>query len=99
MVTSWLLNSLSKNINGSALYSSSAQALWTDLEDRFRQTKGAQLYHLKKQINDLNKGTSGIPGYFTKFKMLWDDIDSLYNKVTCTCTCTCAGKKKMLKSQ
>ncbi|XP_075080013.1 uncharacterized protein LOC142165336 [Nicotiana tabacum] len=35
MVTSWLLNSLSKEIAASVLYSKSAQALWTDLEDSY----------------------------------------------------------------
>ncbi|PHT87776.1 Trans-resveratrol di-O-methyltransferase [Capsicum annuum] len=81
------------------LWNSSARALWKDLEDRFGQTNGAQLYHLQKQINDLTQGTSDIVGYFTRFKMLWGEIDALYNKVTCSCTCTCEGKEKMLKSQ
>ncbi|XP_047267657.1 uncharacterized protein LOC124898079 [Capsicum annuum] len=73
--------------------------MWKDLEDRFGQTNGAQLYHLQKQIIDLTQGTSDIAGYFTRFKILWDENDTLYNKVTCSCTCTCEGKEKMLKSQ
>lgn len=46
MVTSWLLNSLSREIAASVLYSKSAQELWTALEDRFGQSNGAKLYHI-----------------------------------------------------
>ncbi|XP_055814295.1 uncharacterized protein LOC129883710 [Solanum dulcamara] len=35
MVISWLLNSLSKKIAGSVIYSKSAKDLWTDLHDTF----------------------------------------------------------------
>ncbi|XP_070053443.1 uncharacterized protein [Nicotiana tomentosiformis] len=46
MVFSWLLNSLSKEIADSVLYSQSAKDLWSDLEDRFGQTNGAKLFQL-----------------------------------------------------
>ncbi|KAH0645843.1 hypothetical protein KY284_033727 [Solanum tuberosum] len=41
MVTSWLLNSLSKEIVDNVIYSKTAEALWKDLEDRFGQPNGA----------------------------------------------------------
>ncbi|KAK4740411.1 hypothetical protein R3W88_004108 [Solanum pinnatisectum] len=55
MVTSWLLNSLSKEIATSVLYSKSVESLWADLEDRFGQSNGAKLYHLQKEISDLDE--------------------------------------------
>ncbi|XP_075087487.1 uncharacterized protein LOC142169518 [Nicotiana tabacum] len=48
MVTSWLSNSLSKDIGNSVIYSKSATNLWTSLEHRFGQSNGAKLYHLQK---------------------------------------------------
>ncbi|XP_070004224.1 uncharacterized protein [Nicotiana sylvestris] len=98
MVTSWLLNSLSKDIAASVLYSKSAQAFWTNLEDRFGQSNGAKLYHLQKEITDLIQGSSDIVGYFTKLKLLWDELDAIYTTVTCSCACTCGGKVKLVKS-
>lgn len=98
MVTSWLLNSLSKEIAASVLYSKSAESLWADLEDRFGQSNGAKLYHLQKEISDLVQGTSDIAGYFTKIKLLWDELDALHCSVMCACDCTCGGKSKRLKS-
>ncbi|XP_019258695.1 PREDICTED: uncharacterized protein LOC109236913 [Nicotiana attenuata] len=46
MILSWLLNSLSKEIADSVIYSWIAKDPWTDLEDRFGQSNGAKLYHL-----------------------------------------------------
>ncbi|XP_070022071.1 uncharacterized protein LOC142177495 [Nicotiana tabacum] len=48
MVLLWLLNSLSKEIAESVLYSQSAKDLWRDLEDRFGQANGAKLFQLQK---------------------------------------------------
>ncbi|KAM3285793.1 hypothetical protein P3S67_024592 [Capsicum chacoense] len=70
MVTFWILNSLSKDIADSVIYSKTVQELWTSLEHRFGQSNGAKLYHLQKELNNLNQGTNSIAGYFTKLKKL-----------------------------
>ncbi|XP_075109063.1 uncharacterized protein LOC142180863 [Nicotiana tabacum] len=58
MVLSWLLNSLSKEIAESVLYSQSAEDLWSDLEDRFGQTNGAKLFQLQKEPSAVIQGVS-----------------------------------------
>ncbi|XP_016435728.2 uncharacterized protein LOC107761944 [Nicotiana tabacum] len=97
MVTSWLLNSLSKEIGDSVIYSKTAQSLWNSLEHRFVQSNGAKLYHLQKEIAKSVQGNSSIAGYFTTLKRLWDELDSLNSHLGCTCNCTCQGKTKMAK--
>ncbi|KAH0680839.1 hypothetical protein KY285_021813 [Solanum tuberosum] len=62
MVTSLLLNSISKDIADSVIYSTSTHALWKDLEDRFGQPNGAKLYHLQKELSDLVQATNDIAG-------------------------------------
>ncbi|XP_075095482.1 uncharacterized protein LOC142173740 [Nicotiana tabacum] len=44
MVLYWFLNSFSKEISESVLYSQSAKDLWADLEDRFGHINGAKLF-------------------------------------------------------
>ncbi|XP_070040888.1 uncharacterized protein [Nicotiana tomentosiformis] len=99
MVTSWLLNSLSKEIGDNVIYSNSAREMWINLEHRFGQSNGAKLYHLQKELSSLSQGTSDIASYFTKLKRLWDELDSLNSNVKCTCTCICEGKEMLEKSQ
>ncbi|XP_019227759.1 PREDICTED: uncharacterized protein LOC109209046 [Nicotiana attenuata] len=92
MVTSWLLNSLTKEIGDSVINSRTAKDLWGSLEHRFGQSSGAKLYHLQKEILKLAQGSSSIAGYFTTLKRLWDELDSLNSHLGCTCDCTCDGK-------
>lgn len=98
MVTSWLLNSLSKEIADSVIYSRTAKDLWTSLEHRFGQSNGAKLYHLQKELSRLVQGNTNIAGYFTKLKKLWDELDSFNSNIRCTCVCNCEGKQKLQKS-
>ena len=37
MVISWILNSVSKDISASIIFSDSVAEIWTDLRDRFQQ--------------------------------------------------------------
>ncbi|XP_070053701.1 uncharacterized protein [Nicotiana tomentosiformis] len=70
MVTSWILNSLSKDLADSLQYVNDAKEIWQELEDRYDQTNGAKLYQLQKEISDLSQGTLDITGYYTKMKTL-----------------------------
>ncbi|KAH0651014.1 hypothetical protein KY284_030926 [Solanum tuberosum] len=70
MVTSWILNSLNKEIVDSVAYVDSALELWTDLKDRYDQTNGAKLYQIQKEISDLIQGVLDVTTYYTKMKKL-----------------------------
>ncbi|XP_070014482.1 uncharacterized protein [Nicotiana sylvestris] len=98
MVISWILNSLSKSIAESVLYSKTAREIWKELEARFGQCNGAQLYQLQRELNDDVQGASDIAGYFTKVKQIWDELDALNTFDHCSCKYTCGGKKKTLNS-
>lgn len=86
-----------RQIADSVIYSRTTKDLWQELEDRFGQSNGTQLYHLQKELNDLVQGSNDIAGYFTKIKSLWDELDALNTSVNCTCDCQCGGKAKMGK--
>lgn len=98
MVISWLLNTLSKDIGDSVIYSNTAKELWESLEQRFGKSNGAKLFHLQKELNTLVQGKSDVSGYFTKMKRIWDELDSLNADITCSCVCICDGKSKLSKS-
>ncbi|XP_019255056.1 PREDICTED: uncharacterized protein LOC109233632 [Nicotiana attenuata] len=69
MVTSWILKSLSKDLEDSLQYVNDAKELLQELEDRYDQTNGAKLYQLQKEINDLSQGALDITGCGAKAKM------------------------------
>ena len=99
MVTSWILNSLTKEIADSVEYVNNSCELWKELEDRYDQTNGAKLYQIQKEIDDLTQGTLDITVYYTKLKKLWEELNTLNTKSVCTCTCICGAKDSMHKSE
>ena len=46
IVMSWILNSVSKDISASILFSDSALEIWIDLRDRFQQSNGPRIFQL-----------------------------------------------------
>nr|XP_016443290.1 PREDICTED: uncharacterized protein LOC107768662 [Nicotiana tabacum] len=99
IVTSWILNSLSKDLADSLQYGNDAKELWQELEDRYDQTNGAKLYQLQKEISDLSQGTFDIIGYYTKMKKLWEELNTLNAHAQCKCQCTCGTKARMHKAE
>ncbi|XP_016553837.2 uncharacterized protein LOC107853346 [Capsicum annuum] len=53
---------------------------------------------LQKELSGLVQENSDIPGYYTKVKRIWDELDALNTYVHFSCDCTCKGKSKNLKS-
>lgn len=73
--------------------------MWYVLEERYGVSNGAQLFGLHKELNDMSQGNNNIADYFTKMKILLDDIDSLALIPICSCGCTCGATQKASKFQ
>ncbi|KAJ0790577.1 putative transcription factor interactor and regulator CCHC(Zn) family [Helianthus annuus] len=85
MVISWILNTLSREIAESVLYTESAYQLWQDLNDRYGQANGAKLYQLQKNLCQITQRNNDIANYFAKVKTNWDGLSSLNLIPSCTC--------------
>ncbi|XP_074265470.1 uncharacterized protein LOC141587905 [Silene latifolia] len=99
IVFSWILNSLSPEIADSVLHSNSAQEAWQELEDRFGQSNGVQLYGIQKNLSDFSQGNDSSVTYFTKIKYTWDELADMGMNLKCFCTCNCGAKVKQDKFQ
>ncbi|KAL0454918.1 UNVERIFIED_CONTAM: hypothetical protein Slati_0831000 [Sesamum latifolium] len=72
MVTTWLLNSISKDNVDAFLYTAYAHELWTELEQRFGECNGPLLYQIQREIASISQGALSVTAYFTKLKQHWD---------------------------
>ena len=100
LIISWLLFNLDTTIAKSVLYYNTARKIWKDLEDRYGQTSGPQLYALEHQLSEIAQGTQNIAEFYTNIKRIWDEIHSVYPFPSCTCNqCTCNLTQKIHKMQ
>lgn len=95
MVTSWLLNAVSKEIADSLLYLDTAQAVWTDLYERFHQSNAPRIFQIKTQLNGLSQGSLDLNTYFTRLKILWDELRN-FQPIP---VCQCGGMKEWMTYQ
>ncbi|KAL2228354.1 UNVERIFIED_CONTAM: hypothetical protein Sindi_1815100 [Sesamum indicum] len=63
MVTSWILNSKSKDIVKSFLYVNSARELWVELEVHFGESNAPTLYQLQREIASISQGDLSVSAY------------------------------------
>ncbi|XP_024020927.1 uncharacterized protein LOC112091466 [Morus notabilis] len=71
MVTSLLLNSVTKEIRDNLLYLDSARDVWIDLYDRFHQSNAPRIFQIKKLLLGLSQGSLDVNTYYTRLKILW----------------------------
>lgn len=94
IVISWILNSVSKDISASIIFSNLASEIWLDLQDRFQQSNGPRVFQLRRDLINLNQDQLSISNYFTKLKSLWEELSNY--RPNCTCgKCTCGGVHDM----
>ena len=83
MVIAWLLNSVSKDISASILYSEAASETWSDLRERFQQSSGPRIFQLHRDLINLRQEKNSISSYFTKLKSVWEELNSFGPQCNC----------------
>ncbi|GKV30028.1 hypothetical protein SLEP1_g38895 [Rubroshorea leprosula] len=94
MVLSWLLNALSRDLQGSVAYVESAAEVWNDLHECFSQGNASRVHELKLELATTTQQSRSIAAYFTKLKPIWDELQANELVPTCTCGCTCGAAKE-----
>ncbi|KAL2243457.1 UNVERIFIED_CONTAM: hypothetical protein Sindi_0463700 [Sesamum indicum] len=85
MVISWILNSISRDIVESFMYTNTSRELWIELENRYGQSNGPMECKIKKELGALSQGSLTVFAYFSKLKKLWDELASIMYTPKCTC--------------
>lgn len=94
LVISWILNSVSKEISASIMFTESAHEIWKDLKDRFQQSNGPRIFQIRRELVNLKQNQDSIGVYFTKLKSLTEELINF--RPHCTCNkCECNGVQEI----
>ncbi|XP_019153455.1 PREDICTED: uncharacterized protein LOC109149920 [Ipomoea nil] len=89
MVLSWILHSVIPIIAQSVLWLATAKEVWDDLKEHFSQGDIFRIADLRGEIYSIKQGDLSINEYFTRFKLLWDELLNLLPLPTCVCAQRC----------
>ncbi|XP_073307175.1 uncharacterized protein [Primulina huaijiensis] len=70
IVISWILNSVSKDISASILFSESAANIWDDLKERFQQSDGPRIFQLRRDLVNLGQEQLSLPPINRAFSLV-----------------------------
>lgn len=86
IVTSWIINSVSKEIAASIVYTGSAKEIWDELKERFQQSNAPWIFQLLKDLVTTVQGYLSIESYYTKLKTIWQELLEYRPSIDCKCT-------------
>ncbi|KAK3033582.1 hypothetical protein RJ639_032430 [Escallonia herrerae] len=90
VVKSWIVNSLSRELQTGAAHADTASEIWCDFDERFTQGIALRVYDLKRSIALLQQEKSAMSTYYGKLKGVWNELHNLRPIPVRTCG---AGKK------
>ncbi|KAL0443869.1 UNVERIFIED_CONTAM: hypothetical protein Slati_2109600 [Sesamum latifolium] len=70
LVTSWLWNSISKEILEAFMYASSSRELWLEVQSRYGRSNGPMVYQIQREIASISQGEMSLTAYLTRVKKL-----------------------------
>ena len=93
MVVSWLVHFVSVPIRRSVIWMDSAVDVWNDLKTKHSQGNLSRIYDLQMEVATLCQGDQSVTDYFTKLRIIWDEIEIFRPNPTCAyktdCSCYC----------
>ena len=69
-----------------------AEEIWRDLKSRYSQGDLLRISDLQQEAASMKQGDLSISEYFTKLRIVWDELENFRPDPTCSCTlrCTCS---------
>ncbi|KAL0303759.1 UNVERIFIED_CONTAM: Retrovirus-related Pol polyprotein from transposon RE2 [Sesamum radiatum] len=96
MVTSWIWNSMSKDIVESFMYCATSRELWIAIHARYGRSNGPMVYQLQREISIVSQQDLDLTTYLTKVTKLWNELSCFKPAPRCKCgACTCGVNKEI----
>ncbi|CAM8902807.1 unnamed protein product [Rhodiola kirilowii] len=83
VITTWLLNSLSKKVVSHILHAKDTASAWRILHSRYASSNVSRKFYLKKEVSNIKQGDLDIANYFEKLNAFWKEelpsLDTVYD--------------------
>ncbi|XP_022883392.1 uncharacterized protein LOC111400198 [Olea europaea var. sylvestris] len=85
IIITWMQNAMVIDIKSSTIYAETAHLFWLDLEQRFSQQNAPCIFEVKKDITTLIQNQDSMSVYFSKLKILLDELLNYKSIPNCSC--------------
>ena len=85
MVASWFVHSVFVPIRKSLTWMEKTLDVWNDLKARFSQGDLSRISDIQMEASSINQGDLSVSDYFTKLRVIWDELVNFRLDHVCTC--------------
>ncbi|XP_074300307.1 uncharacterized protein LOC141631544 [Silene latifolia] len=89
MLRAWLRNVIDPKLHPSITFSQSIEEIWEELRGRYSAGNAPRIHQLKSELNECKQGKETVVEYYTKLKIIWDEL-AKYSKIK-DCNCGAAA--------
>ncbi|KAJ0860142.1 putative RNA-directed DNA polymerase [Helianthus annuus] len=98
MIKGWLNAAMEKEIRNSVKFADTAEEIWSDLKERFAKENAPRAYELKQSLTVTRQEGVSVSNYYTRLRVLWDELQSVLPTPKCSCKgCSCGVGKKLVE--
>lgn len=83
MISTWIVNSISKEFINACAHIESSSMLWKVIILRFGRRNGPKVYRLQIEISKYSQGNQSVLEYFNNLVALWDELDDVLPPLEC----------------
>ncbi|XP_023644322.1 uncharacterized protein LOC111832183 [Capsella rubella] len=102
IVSTWLMNSVSKKIGQSLLFIPTAAGIWKNILARYKQDDAPRVFAIEQRLSKIEQGSMDISTYYTELLTLWEELKNYVELPVCTCgkcECDAAAKWELLQQR
>jgi len=90
MVASWIVDFVSPSIRQSIIWMDNSYDIWTDLKHCYSQGDLPRISEFQMDVPSLCQDDLIVSEYFTKLKVIWDELSNFILEPLCSCEPKCA---------
>ncbi|KAL9227909.1 hypothetical protein vseg_003545 [Gypsophila vaccaria] len=95
MIRGWLRSSIEDKLHASITFSGSVKEIWDELRERYAAGNAPRVHQLKGELNECKQGRESVVEYYTRLKIIWDELSN-YSRVP---QCTCGAAAELTKER
>lgn len=90
LIYSWIMNSILESIAQSIVFLENSIDVWKKLKEIFSPKDLIRISSLRQEIYNLRQGSLSVTKFYTKLKVLWQELESYMPMPICGCRVKCA---------
>ncbi|XP_074266277.1 uncharacterized protein LOC141588749 [Silene latifolia] len=85
MLRAWLRNVINPKLHSSITFNQPIEDVWEELRSRYSAGNAPRVDQLKNELNECKQGKDTVVEYYTRLKVIWDELDKYSKAKNCSC--------------